>query len=1001
MKLKKIIWIFVLLSLILNCAALTIQTSTPTIKVYYDEEVIIINKNLTNDLNNESYALSQTTQDNKTFEFTPIYALSNGNHTFKLEAKDIFGNIADEYILKFTINAPFINIKLHQPKFGVSDHLPFDVIINTSQIAICKYAINPNYLYSEMIFFTQTNNYTHKISNFNIRESKLYIKCKDELNRINENQPVIFDISYDNTAPKLTPIFDPNPIIELIDDRARTNLTLTTDDFAICKYSTQNINYSSMGSKFDNWNPYKQENFVKTHSKEFDFSNDTKNYDYYFTCENLAGLVSNPVKKTLTVNTQIGLTIKVNTPSPTKETNITLDISTNKRSKCSFTFNSTETLFPTTLAKQHSINIGTFTAGSHKFNITCSSAGEKVTKDFTLVIDLSEPSKVIFDEDLKDYTCERSNNRWRVRAEFSAQDNESGIGAFNYSLYQGNNLIFGWITATARGDNTYEAEVETNNNGDDLNLTPGKKYHFRAIAMNKVGIWNRDIEESRDITALDKLDDKCRDTNPPETSITTKKITNGVNITINCYDRNPGCDDSERTYGSNLVQGLCSETREYHDRPITLIESTYFCWRVCDTVNNCKTEIQYVDVNAMLNDADNDGIADDSDNCANTPSDEVAVKNGCSCSQLDEDKDNVNNCKDECPRTPLAETDKVNNKGCAPSERDSDGDGMPDNWEKLYDLDPYDPNDRDEDLDNDGSTNYEEYREGTDPTDPNSTPAIDSDSDGIVDNKDKCPNTPFDELANEDGCSVSQVDTDQDGIPDVWETQNNLDPNNPEDAYFDNDGEGLLNIEEYQYSTNPNNEDTDGDKFDDKREIDAGTDPNDPNSKPEGGSILSGIVSVLGTLSILGGGGYLGYEKYFGKKKVLMTSPTTKKTIIPQQIIKRTTIKKPLQSKTKTRQRPLQLLKRKKLTKEKKVTERSKLFDVFGKTSPSKKLKITQTKKPILKRITKPTKKLNKIKNIFVRPAQKKQKDIFDRLPGKNVKDEFKKLSKLNKKNKK
>jgi hypothetical protein len=52
----------------------------------------------------------------------------------------------------------------------------------------------------------------------------------------------------------------------------------------------------------------------------------------------------------------------------------------------------------------------------------------------------------------------------------------------------------------------------------------------------------------------------------------------------------------------------------------------------------------------------------------------------------------------------------------AGSDVDSDGDGMPDWWEKKYGLDPNDPSDASKDKDGDGYTNLEEYLNGTDPT---------------------------------------------------------------------------------------------------------------------------------------------------------------------------------------------------------------------------------------------------------------------------------------------
>ena len=53
---------------------------------------------------------------------------------------------------------------------------------------------------------------------------------------------------------------------------------------------------------------------------------------------------------------------------------------------------------------------------------------------------------------------------------------------------------------------------------------------------------------------------------------------------------------------------------------------------------------------------------------------------------------------------------------------DQDGDGLPDEWEKQYGLNPADPSDASGDLDNDGFTNMEEFEAGTDPSDSASHP---------------------------------------------------------------------------------------------------------------------------------------------------------------------------------------------------------------------------------------------------------------------------------------
>jgi hypothetical protein len=57
-------------------------------------------------------------------------------------------------------------------------------------------------------------------------------------------------------------------------------------------------------------------------------------------------------------------------------------------------------------------------------------------------------------------------------------------------------------------------------------------------------------------------------------------------------------------------------------------------------------------------------------------------------------------------------------------ETDQDGDGMPDGWENLHQLNSSWPGDAARDADNDGFTNLDEFRRGTDPNVSNTTPRL-------------------------------------------------------------------------------------------------------------------------------------------------------------------------------------------------------------------------------------------------------------------------------------
>lgn len=84
----------------------------------------------------------------------------------------------------------------------------------------------------------------------------------------------------------------------------------------------------------------------------------------------------------------------------------------------------------------------------------------------------------------------------------------------------------------------------------------------------------------------------------------------------------------------------------------------------------------------------------------------------------------------------------------------------------------------------------------------------DTDNDGLYDG---------DEY--EMGCNATNVDTDDDTMPDGWEDHFSLDPTSPLDMDGDMDGDLLLNAQEYTAGTLPNDPDSDHDRLSDRYEI--------------------------------------------------------------------------------------------------------------------------------------------------------------------------------------
>ncbi|MCB1208706.1 MAG: LamG domain-containing protein, partial [Verrucomicrobiales bacterium] len=225
-------------------------------------------------------------------------------------------------------------------------------------------------------------------------------------------------------------------------------------------------------------------------------------------------------------------------------------------------------------------------------------------------------------------------------------------------------------------------------------------------------------------------------------------------------------------------------------------------------------------------DSDNDGMADEWE-LAN------GLIVGVDDSALDKDNDGLTNIQEYWLGTnvSLADTDGDGVPdgqewalGLNPLNSDSDGDGMPDAWEIANGTDPR-RNDANEDADFDFITNLQEFTNGT-----KANTAM-SGTDGISDYRringkgtwkgyyDK--NNRFLGQIFDNGTSIIQgydpnsnptrqlmrhsADADHDGMLDVWEVANGLDPNSATgaDGIGDADDDGVTNIQEYIAGTDP------------------------------------------------------------------------------------------------------------------------------------------------------------------------------------------------------
>lgn len=152
-------------------------------------------------------------------------------------------------------------------------------------------------------------------------------------------------------------------------------------------------------------------------------------------------------------------------------------------------------------------------------------------------------------------------------------------------------------------------------------------------------------------------------------------------------------------------------------------------------------------------DNDDDGVGDDTDKCAAEKEDADGFEDEDGCLDPDDDHDGIQDVKDACPREAGPDSGDPKLRGCPPRDRDMDG---------IYDLD-------------DKCPKRAEDRDGFD--DADGCPDPDNDSDKLADAEDACPNQAG--IAREDaklsGCPSPDKDGDTfddaaDKCPDAAET---------------------------------------------------------------------------------------------------------------------------------------------------------------------------------------------------------------------------------------
>jgi hypothetical protein len=189
--------------------------------------------------------------------------------------------------------------------------------------------------------------------------------------------------------------------------------------------------------------------------------------------------------------------------------------------------------------------------------------------------------------------------------------------------------------------------------------------------------------------------------------------------------------------------------------------------------------------------------------------------------------------------------------GSDPDDADSDNDGLLDGFEVTNGFDPLLAGEQDQDPDGDTLTNFQEQEARTNPHNP------DSDGDDLNDNDELTYGAdPNDADTDNDGLNDGEevhtwgsdptlIDSDEDGLLDAFEATHGFDPSTAGEEHDDPDTDGLDNLSEQAWNTDPHNPDTDSDGLDDGEEVNTWfTEPLDPDTDNDG--LLDGFEADYG-----------------------------------------------------------------------------------------------------------------------------------------------------------
>ncbi len=729
----------------------------------------------------ESYQVYNPTKVitlNKTTTICYYSTDSASNPSFPLCGKVLIGGYG------LTLEKPELYF-YQDEQWGVSNLPVFDWQFYTAvPTTECRYGFQRNFNYSNVPnlrrltpLSSSTNEfYRYGVNNFPLNTGSqefpesggvksVYVKCDDGWGRIGQEEKL--NLEYEPVSPRIiSASADPSLIIE----GRTTHVFVGTDQKTVCKYNDNSGGQSSSGysSEYGTMQSYfpgsedAKKILNEIHEKYFEtnFLGVNKNYSLGTICMNGARNFSQFAEVNFSVDYSIlGNIINFAPQGAVASKTVTLQVETSKDAFCEYKDNGVFVPMEGGGGKIHTKQLSGLAEKGYVFPVKCDLEGHRVENNIIFRVDLTSPKiSEVYDGN---YTCGKNNLDLMVYS-----DENGNISFYYYEVYDmgegaakslstssssgsssSSRYSSRYSTSTSRRSSTSSSSTSSSTSTNSSNSTnssassssasatdsaassgtgsvsktssiptngilvlngtsgPGlplsvpisslnesHNYVVRVRAADLAGNWG-DFTNSDGFKVVPRNDSVCKidDSLSVEVNIINKTCSEAF-VELHCQSKS----SCSITYGQHATLNFCQPDKPYTGSKLSFKKNGWLCYHVEDSLGTSRNGSKLITVS----DADADGIFDDCDLCTGTSSGRIVDGDGCAGGQ-------------EPDNTTLIDTD---------------GDGLPDKWEKYYsqegkcelnygliDSDQDGINDGLEDYDQDGYSNYQEYLSKSNP----------------------------------------------------------------------------------------------------------------------------------------------------------------------------------------------------------------------------------------------------------------------------------------------